>query len=116
MRMNDCLFCRIVSGELPSTLVWEDDLVFAFEDINPQAPVHVVIVPRKHLATLNDFTPEDEILAGRMLRAASDIAHRRGISEEGYRTIINVNKDGGQVVYHVHLHVLGGRRLRTPLG
>jgi histidine triad (HIT) family protein len=114
--MNDCLFCRIVSGDLPSTRVWEDDLVYAFEDINPQAPVHVVVVPRKHLATLNDLTGDDEAVAGRLLRAGVEIAKERGIAENGYRTVINVNKDGGQVVYHVHLHVLGGRRLRTPLG
>lgn len=113
--MSDCLFCRIVAGDLPSTRVWDDDLVYAFEDINPQAPVHVVVVPRKHLATLNDVTGEDEIIAGRLLRAAAGIAKERGIADSGYRTVINVNKDGGQVVYHVHLHVLGGRRLRTPL-
>jgi histidine triad (HIT) family protein len=113
--MTDCLFCRIVGGEIPSTRVYEDDRVFAFEDINPQAPVHVVIVPKKHLSTLNDLDDEDEAAAGRLLRSAARIARERGIAETGYRTVINVNRDGGQVVYHVHLHLLGGRKLSSPL-
>jgi len=113
--MSDCLFCRIIGGELPSTKVYEDELVFAFEDISPQAPLHVVIVPRKHVATLNDLRDEDEPAAGRLLRAAAAIARERGIADAGYRTILNVNSDGGQVVYHIHLHLLGGRKLKTPL-
>lgn len=112
--MTDCLFCRIVAGDLPSTRVYEDDLVFAFEDINPQAPVHVVIVPKKHLATLNDLG-DDEPIAGRLILAAIRIAGDRGIADSGYRTVINVNSDGGQVVHHLHLHLLGGAKLRTPL-
>lgn len=116
MHMTDCLFCRIVAGELPSTRVYEDDLVYAFEDINPQAPVHVVIVPKKHLATLNDLTGEDEPVGGRLVRAAAGIARERGIADSGYRTVINVNSDGGQSVFHVHLHLLGGKKLTTPLG
>ena len=113
--MSDCLFCKIVAGELPSTRVYEDDLVFAFEDINPQAPVHVMIVPRKHFATLNDLEVENEALTGRLVHVAARIARDRGIAEAGYRTVFNVNRDGGQVVYHIHLHLLGGRQLKTPL-
>jgi len=113
--MADCIFCRIVAGELPSTRVYEDDLVFAFEDINPQAPVHVVIVPKRHIATLNDLQPGDETTTGRLIHAAAWIARERNIAEPGYRTIFNVNRDGGQVVYHIHLHLLGGRKLKTPL-
>jgi len=113
--MTDCLFCRIVAGDLPSTRVYEDDIVFAFEDINPQAPVHVVIVPKTHLATLNDLRDEDEGTAGRLVSVAARIARERGIADAGYRTVINVNRDGGQVVYHIHLHLLGGRKLRSPL-
>lgn len=113
--MNECLFCRIVARELPSEKVYEDDLIFAFEDINPQAPVHVVVVPKKHLATLNELEDEDERVAGRLVRAAAHIAKERGVAESGYRTVINVNGDGGQVIYHLHLHVLGGTKLRTPL-
>lgn len=113
--MSDCLFCRIISGELPSTRVWDDDLVYAFEDINPQAPVHVMVVPRKHIATLNDLGPDDEPLAGRLVYVATQIARERGIAEPGYRTVFNVNRDGGQVVYHIHLHVIGGQPLRSGL-
>lgn len=113
--MSDCLFCRIIEGELPSTRVYEDDQVFAFEDINPQAPVHVMVVPKKHLATLNDLEPSDEALAGRLVFVAAQIARERGIADSGYRTVFNVNRDGGQVVYHIHLHLLGGRGLRGGL-
>lgn len=113
--MHDCLFCRIVAGEVPSTRVYEDDVVFAFEDINPQAPVHVVIVPKKHIATLNDLEDGDEAMTGRLIHVAARIARDRGIAEGGYRTVFNVNRDGGQVIYHIHLHLIGGRQLRGPL-
>ncbi len=114
--MSECLFCKIAAGGVPSTKVYEDDELYAFEDINPQAPVHVLIVPRKHIPTLNDMTSEDSPLVGRMLYAAARIAREKGMAEAGFRTIFNVNKDGGQIVYHLHLHVLGGRRLKSGLG
>jgi histidine triad (HIT) family protein len=116
MHMTDCLFCRIVAGESPSTRVYEDDLVFAFEDINPQAPVHVIIVPRKHIPTLNDLADGDDPAVARLVRAAVTIARERGIAEAGYRTVSNVNGDGRQTVSHVHLHLVGGKQLGTALG
>lgn len=113
--MSDCLFCRIVAGELPSTRVFEDDLVYAFEDISPQAPVHVVIVPKKHVATLNDLAAEDDPAIARLVRTAAAIARERGIADAGYRAVMNVNRDGGQTVFHVHLHLVGGDTLRSSL-
>ena len=111
-RMSDCIFCKIIAGEIPSTKVYEDDRVYAFEDINPQAPTHVLVVPKTHIATLNDLTPEDNALLGHMLYTASRIARDRRIHESGFRTVFNVNADAGQVVFHIHLHVLGGRQLK----
>jgi histidine triad (HIT) family protein len=105
------LFARIINGELPATIVYQDDLVTAFRDINPSAPVHVLIVPNKVIPTVNDLTDEDERTAGRMLLAAGKIARQEGIAESGYRLIINCNHDGGQEVYHLHMHLLGGRRM-----
>ena len=110
--MSDCLFCKIIEGQIPSTKVYEDDQVYAFEDINPQAPIHVLVVPKTHIATLNDLTPEDKPVLGHLLYTASGIARDRGIHESGYRTIFNVNADAGQMVFHVHLHLLGGRQLK----
>ncbi len=111
---NDCLFCRIVRKEIPATLVAETDECVAFRDINPQAPVHVVIVPREHVASLNDAL--DAALIGRLSLVAADIARREGIAESGYRTVINTNRDAGQTVFHVHLHLLGGRSMGWPPG
>lgn len=105
------IFARIISGEVPATIVYQDDLVTAFRDINPAAPVHVLIVPNKVIPTVNDLTPDDERTAGRMLLAARTIAEQEGIAESGYRLIINCNRDGGQEVYHLHMHLLGGRRM-----
>ena len=113
--MSDCLFCRIIVGEIPSTKVYEDDRVYAFEDINPQAPTHVLVVPKSHISTLNDLTIQDNEIVGHMVYTGSRIAADRGVHESGYRTIFNVNADAGQVVFHIHLHVLGGRQL-TGLG
>ena len=113
---DNCLFCRIITGKIPSKPVYEDELVFAFDDINPQAPVHVLIVPKKHIPTVNDIKPEDDKYLAAMFRAAKKIASDRGISEKGYRTVFNVNKDAGQVVFHLHLHVLGGRVFGWPPG
>ena len=109
-----CLFCKIVAGELPADRVYEDDRILAFRDIHPQAPFHCLVVPRMHIATLNDFAPEQGELLGAMLLAAKRIAADHGFP--GYRVAMNVNREGGQVVFHVHLHVLGGRPLKGALG
>jgi histidine triad (HIT) family protein len=111
-----CLFCRIAAGELPAKLIYEDDALVAFHDITPQAPVHVLIVPRRHIATLNELTAEDDELVGKMLRRAAVIARDLGIAPRGYRTVFNCNREAGQTVFHLHLHVLGGRPMRWPPG
>jgi histidine triad (HIT) family protein len=105
------IFDQIVRGEMPATIVYQDDLVTAFRDIHPLAPTHILIVPNKAIPTVNDLTDADEQVAGRMLLAARQIAAREGIAESGYRLIINCNRDGGQEVYHLHMHLLGGRRM-----
>jgi histidine triad (HIT) family protein len=109
-----CLFCRIVAGELPADRVYEDDRILAFKDIHPQAPFHWLVVPRAHVATLNDFTPEQGELVGALLLTAKRIAADHGLP--GYRVAMNVNREGGQVVFHAHLHVLGGRPMKGSLG
>jgi histidine triad (HIT) family protein len=114
--VSDCLFCRIVAGEIPAKVVFEDEHLVAFQDINPQAPMHVLIVPRRHVATLNDLSGTDDGLVGEMVRRAAAIAREYGHSERGYRTVFNCNADAGQTVFHVHLHVLGGRTLTWPPG
>jgi histidine triad (HIT) family protein len=111
-----CLFCRIVSGEIPSTRVYEDDDLVAFEDVNPQAPMHVLVVPRRHISTVNDLAAGDDALVGAMVRRAAALAHERGYAVGGYRTVFNCNPDAGQTVFHLHLHVLGGRRMEWPPG
>ncbi len=111
-----CLFCRIIAGEIPANIVYSDDELIAFEDINPQAPMHVLVVPRRHVATLNDLGPADDGLVGAMVRRAAAIASARGHSERGFRTVFNCNAEAGQTVFHIHLHVLGGRRLQWPPG
>ena len=113
--MSDCLFCRILRGETRSRKVYEDDVCYAFEDINPQAPTHVLVLPRKHIAGLKEATPEDEALIGHLHLVAAQIARQRGI-EDGYRTVFNVGPKSGQSVFHLHLHLLGGRVLRWPPG
>ena len=114
--MTDCLFCKMISGEITPDTVYEDDHVFAFRDINPQAPTHVLVVPRKHVATLNDFEPADAELLGRLQLAAATIARAEGIADAGYRTVINCNAGAGPSVFHVHAHVLGGRPMSWPPG
>jgi histidine triad (HIT) family protein len=109
--MSDCLFCRIASGDIPSETVMETDALLAFKDIHPKAPVHVLVVPRKHIETTDDIEEEDAELVGKMVLAARDIAREAGIAENGYRLIFNCRGDGGQEVFHIHLHVLGGRKL-----
>jgi histidine triad (HIT) family protein len=111
-----CLFCKIIAGEIPSKRVHDDAELFAFEDIKPEAPVHVLIVPKRHIATLNEVSQEDEALVGAMMRRAALIAKERGVDREGYRTVMNCNGNAGQTVFHIHLHVLGGRRLSWPPG
>jgi histidine triad (HIT) family protein len=105
------IFSKIIGGEVPADIVYQDDLVTAFRDINPAAPVHILIVPNKVIPTVNDLRDEDEPVAGRMLLAAAKIAAQEGIAESGYRLIINCNRDGGQEVYHLHMHLMGGRRM-----
>jgi histidine triad (HIT) family protein len=111
-----CLFCKIMAGEIPSKKVYEDEELFAFEDINPQAPLHVLIVPRRHIATLNDIGQSDDGLRGSMVRRAAAIAKTRGVDGSGYRTVFNCNSAAGQSVFHIHLHVLGGRTMTWPPG
>ena len=113
---DDCLFCKIAAGEIPADPVYQDDGVFAFNDINPQAPTHVLIIPKTHIATLNDANPEDAAVLGRLLLVAADIAQNKGFAEPGYRVVMNCNGDAGQTVFHVHLHLLGGRQLGWPPG
>lgn len=114
--MTDCIFCKIVNGDIPATKVYEDEDVLAFRDLNPQAPVHVLVIPRKHIATANDLQPDDAALVGKMYLAAQQIARDEGISESGYRTVINCNAEAGQTVFHIHLHLLGGRPMGWPPG
>ena len=114
--MSDCLFCKVINGEIPATLVHKDDHLVAFQDINPQAPTHILIVPRRHLATLNALTADDDEIVGEMVRRATLIAADRGHAETGYRTVFNCNADGGQTVFHIHLHLLGGRPMQWPPG
>ena len=111
---DDCLFCKIARGEIPVPLVYETDDCVAFRDINPQAPVHVLVIPRQHVASLNQAT--DALLIGRLSIAAAAIAAKEGIAESGYRTVVNTNRDAGQTVFHLHLHLLGGRSLAWPPG
>ena len=113
---NSCLFCRIIAGEIPATKVYEDDTLVAFNDINPQAPMHVLIVPRVHVETLNDLGPNHDAVVGAMVRRAAAIAAERGHAGSGYRTVFNCNADAGQAVFHIHLHVLGGRKMTWPPG
>ena len=114
--MKDCLFCKMAAGEIKPQLVLETPELIAFRDIKPQAPVHVLIVPRKHIATLNDTIEGDAFLTGKILMAAQDIARKEGIAKSGYRLVMNCNDDGGQSVYHIHMHLLGGRQMEWPPG
>jgi len=116
MSDTDCIFCKIVSGAVASTRVYEDELAVAFEDTNPQAPKHVLVVPREHLDSLNDAAAGDEPLLGHLLRIASKVADQLSIAESGYRIVVNTGPEGGQSVEHLHLHVVGGRTLAWPPG
>lgn len=116
MAGSACIFCRIAAGEIPSTIVHEDTDVIAFRDIDPKAPTHVLVIPRKHIASVNDLTPDDSSLVGRMVLIAQQVAAQEGRTQGGYRLVMNAGPDAGQSVDHIHLHVLGGRALRWPPG
>lgn len=111
-----CLFCKIINREIPASIVYEDDRVLAFNDINPQAPLHVLVVPKRHISTLADLRPDDDGIVGEIVRRAAAIADEQGITARGFRTVFNTNKDAGQTVFHIHLHLLGGRNLNWPPG
>ncbi|MDA8170065.1 MAG: histidine triad nucleotide-binding protein [Nitrospiraceae bacterium] len=114
--MTDCVFCRIIEKKIPARIIYEDPDCIAFEDISPQAPVHVLIIPRKHMANTLEMGVEDDALIGRLFRAANKIARDKGIAERGFRMVMNTNPEAGQTVYHLHLHLLGGRRMHWPPG
>lgn len=112
----DCIFCKIINGDIPADVVYQDDQVVAFHDINPAAPTHILIVPIKHIASTNHLARADEALVGHLFTVASRLAEDVGVNESGYRLIINTGPDAGQVVFHLHLHLLGGQRMRHPMG
>ncbi len=112
--MEDCIFCRIIRGEIPCNKVFEDTKVLAFDDIHPMAPVHVVVVPKRHIPTFLDL--DDDLTSRALLKAVQDIARIKGVDKSGFRTVANTNKEGGQVIFHLHLHVLGGRQLMDEMG
>ncbi len=114
--MADCLFCKMVSGQIKPNTVYEDNNVLAFKDINPQAPVHILVIPKKHIATLNDLDQETAGLVNKLVVTAVQVAKESGIAESGYRTVMNCNADAGQSVFHLHLHLLGGRLMHWPPG
>ena len=114
--MSDCIFCKIVSGDIPADKVFENDHVIGFRDLNPQAPTHVLVIPKKHISTINDLQEEDKALVGEMYLAAKQIVADEGLSDDGYRTVMNCNEQAGQTVFHIHLHLLGGRRMQWPPG
>lgn len=116
--MTDCLFCKICAGEIPAGVVFENDDVMAFDDVNPQAPVHVLIIPKKHISTVNEMDADagDELVMGKLFSAARSIASERGMSDDGYRLVVNTNKQAGQTVFHIHMHLLAGRNMSWPPG
>ena len=113
---DNCLFCKMVSGEIKSAVIYDDPDVLAFNDINPQAPLHALVIPKRHIATLNDATANDAELLGKLMNVATRIAREAGVADGGYRVVMNCNADAGQSVFHINLHVLAGRRLRWPPG
>lgn len=114
--MSDCLFCKIVDGEIPADFVYESDTAMAFRDINPQAPTHVLIIPRQHVSTINDIGTNHEALVGNLFSVAKDIAAQEDLADDGYRVVMNCNEAAGQTVFHIHLHLLGGRTFSWPPG
>lgn len=116
MHMKDCLFCKIASGAIPAKIIYKDDWVMAFDDINPQAQQHKIIIPHKHIATANEIANDDKELIGHMMMTAAKLAKELGIAEQGYRLVMNCNAGAGQTVFHIHLHLLGGRPMTWPPG
>jgi histidine triad (HIT) family protein len=114
--MSDCLFCDIVSGKISANVIYRDDSVVAFKDIRPVAPVHVLIIPRKHIVTILDFEPDDDALIGSVFRVAARLAREHGLAQSGFRVVVNAGPDAGQSVFHVHYHLLGGRQMSWPPG
>ena len=114
--MADCLFCKIIDRQIPASIVYEDDRVLAFNDINPQAPTHVLVVPKRHIASLDELAAGDDQIVGEVVRRAAAIARERGITASGFRTVFNTNREAGQTVFHIHLHLLGGRAMHWPPG
>ena len=113
---DDCLFCKIIKGEIPSTKVYEDELVYGFKDINPAAPIHILVIPKKHITSLANLEKEDEAVVGKIYGVINKIAKQEGILEKGFRVIVNCGEDGGQSVQHLHFHLLGGRKMNWPAG
>ncbi len=114
--MDDCIFCKIVKGSIPCNKVYEDERVLAFEDIHPMAPVHIVIIPKEHIATILDVYGDKMAVMGAMISAAREVSRKKGIDKSGFRVVINCNEEGGQVIFHLHMHVLGGKQLKDGLG
>jgi histidine triad (HIT) family protein len=114
--MNDCIFCKIIAGESPGQMLYQDESVSAFRDNRPVAPVHVLVVPNKHIASVNDLTAEDESLVGHLFTVACQLAHQEGVDHSGYRLVVNTGRHGGQGVFHLHLHLLGGRQMHALMG
>lgn len=114
--MSDCLFCKIRDGEIPADIVYEDDDLLAFNDVNPHAPVHLLIIPKQHISTVNDVVEDDQIIMGKLFAAAKTIAKQKGVSDEGYRLVVNCNEKAGQTVFHIHMHLLAGRAMTWPPG
>ncbi|HEX8948878.1 MAG TPA: histidine triad nucleotide-binding protein [Dissulfurispiraceae bacterium] len=114
--MNNCIFCKIIDRKIPAKIVYEDEHALAFEDVNPQAPVHTLVIPKRHIPTILDIREEDDRLVGHLLRVANRIAQDKGIAERGFRLVTNCNHESGQTVYHIHIHILGGRRMQWPPG
>lgn len=111
-----CLFCRIIAGEIPGKFLYQDDRLVVLQDVNPQAPLHALVIPRQHVASLNDLSAENDGLVGEMIRRAAQVAREHGVADSGYRTVFNCNREAGQTVFHIHLHVLGGRPMAWPPG
>ncbi len=114
--MEDCIFCKIINKEIPASIVFEDEKMIAFNDINPQAPIHILLIPREHFASLNDIPEEKKNILSHLLLKARQISQEKGIAEKGYRIVLNTEKDSGQEVFHIHFHLLGGRRMHWPPG
>ena len=114
--MTDCIFCKIRDGEIPGDIVYEDEDVLAFNDLNPAAPIHVLIIPKKHIPTVNDVSADDAAVMGKLFAAAKKVAVQRGVNDDGYRLVINCNENAGQIIFHIHMHMLAGRNMTWPPG